>query len=359
MSESGGHPFATAGRVTAFFRWWCRELIGIMPLRLARLTGLVREQIMLSPEDGQYSVYRLFGGAPCSLGLLSSAETIERLSHYRAAGVEIVLRIPSSQGLRRSAPIALSALPRGIDAVAGEIERQTPFAPDQVYLGYYVDKAVDSRGRVQAHLSLVPCASADEMLRDLAGCGATPDRITLGDEANENSLGDTVHIIMSRRVASAPKIWLAVTGMLGLLALASPFWRNYNALTQIENELGRVQQAALPPGSRQDGPSDARPQIKWLEEWRGQRPALTPLLNAISIALPDTAYLAQFELTGHALSLQGVARAAPELIAALEALPEVARVEFSAPTLRDPATGLEQFQLMLDLRAARAADTKP
>jgi general secretion pathway protein L len=250
-------------------------------------------------------------------------------------------------------------LPRGIDAVAGEIERQTPFSPDQVYLGYHVDAEVDTRGRVLAHLSLVPCARADEMLRTLADHGVTPDRITLGDEANENSLGDTVHIITSRRAAPAPRFWLAAAGVLFLLALASPFWRNHSALTQIENELGRAQQAALQLGGRQDGADDARSQIVWLGKWRGQRPVLTSLLNAISVALPDTAYLAQFELTGHVLSLQGVARAAPELIAALEALPEVAKVEFSAPTLRDPATGLEQFQLTLDLRAAQTPDSKP
>lgn len=108
-------------------------------------------------------------------------------------------------------------MPRGYDAVAGEIERQTPFAPDQVYLGYHVEDAIDPRGRVTAHL-------------------------------------------------------------------------------------------------------------------------------------------AQFELSGRTLALQGVAHAAPDLIAPLEALDQVAKVEFTVPTLRDPVQGLEQSQLTIQLRTASVAE---
>lgn len=356
MSETVGVTLAREGRIAVFLRWWGRELLALLPPRLALFLGLAREFVLLTPEDGNYSVYRLVGGASSRIGLLTSAKTMESLRRYCASGAECVLRIPSSMGLRRTASIAVSALPRGFDAVAGEIERQTPFASDQVYLGYQVDKTIDSRGRVLAHLSLAPCASVDAMLRALSDSGVVPDRVTLGEEVNDNAPGDTVHILAARRAATAPKFWLGCTAILFFAALASPFLHHAMTLSHIENELAQARQASLSAGARNDAIADARSNINWLAEWRGQRPPLTALLNSVSAALPDTAYLAQFELTGRMLALQGVASAAPELIAPLEALAEVARVEFSAPTLRDPVTGQEQFQLTIELHPAAAPD---
>jgi general secretion pathway protein L len=356
MSETVGYTLVKEGRIAVFLRWWGRELLALLPPRFALFLGLVHAYILLAQEDGNYSVYRLLGGTSSKIGPLPSAETVQRLKRYRASGAEFILRIPPSMGLRRTASIAVSALPRGFDAVAGEIERQTPFAPDQVYLGYRVDKTVDSRGRVLAHLSLAPCASVDAMLRALSDSGVVPDRVTLGEEASDNAPGDTVHILTARPAGGVPKFWLGCTAILFLVALVSPFLRQAMTLSKIENALVQARQASLSANGQKDAVADARSNINWLAEWRGQRPPVTALLNSLSAALPDTAYLAQFELTGRILALQGVASAAPELIAPLEALPEVARVEFSAPTLRDPVTGQEQFQLTIELHPAAAPD---
>ncbi len=356
MSETGQNLQLKQGRITAFLRWWGGELRALAPPRLAELLGLARKSVLLVPDGDDFAVQRLLGSSVRPMGLLSQAGMADQLARFRAAGAECVLRIPSAQGLRRQAPIAVSALPRGFDAVAGEIERQTPFAPDQVYLGYRVEEAIDPRGRVMAHLSLVPCASADVMLQTLARSGIVPDRITLAGDAGVNSAGDTVHILTPRSKDAPPKLLLAALCILLLVALASPFWRNAASLSRVQAELALARQQALSITDRNNGAGDARSQMTWLAEQRSQRPPVTALLNAISAALPDTAHLAQFELAGRTLSLQGVASAASELIAPLEALPLIEKVEFSAPTLRDPVQGLEQFQLTLLLRGAPWAE---
>ena len=355
VSETGQNPDLKQGSITAFLRWWGAELWTMAPPRLAVLLGLAHESVLLVPAGDDFTVHRLPGSMARPLGQLSQAGMTDQVARYRATGAECILRIPSAQGLRRQAPIAVSALPRGHDAVAGEIERQTPFGPDQVYLGYHVEDMIDPRGRVMAHLALVPCASTDILLQTLSRSGIIPDRITLADNANENSAGDTVHILAPLRQEPAPKILLAAVSILLLVSLASPFWQNSVALSQVEKALALARQAVLPDGPG-NGAGDAQSQTAHLVELRGQRPPVTALLNAISAALPDTAHLGQFELSGRMLALQGVAHAASELIAPLEALDQVAKVEFSAPTLRAPASGLEQFQLTIQLRAASVAE---
>ncbi len=356
VSETGQNPDLKQGRITAFLRWWGGELRAMMPPRLAVLLGLARESVLLIPDEDDFTIQRLLGGAAQTLGRMSQSGIGDQVARKRANGAECVLRIPSAQGLRRQAPIAVSALPRGFDAVAGEIERQTPFAPDQVYLGYRVEEAIDPRGRVMAHLALAPTASADAMLQRLAKSGIIPDRITLADDANENSAGDTVHILTPLRADPPPRLLLTGVCILLLVSLASPFWRYSVKQSRVEEELGLARQTALSVADPKSGSGNAQSQMTYLVERRGQRPPITALLNSISAALPDTAHLAQFELAGRTLSLQGVAHGASDLIAPLEALDQVAKVEFSAPTLRDPATGLEQFQLTLLLHGASGAE---
>ncbi len=338
-----------------FLRWWGKELSALPPPRLAVFFGLIPEIVVLIPDGGDFMAQRLLGGAPLNLGRLSQAGVSDQVARRRAAGAQCVALVPADQGLRRQAPIAVAALSRGFDAVAGEIERQTPFAPDQVYLGYRVDDAIDARGRVMAHLAMVPCSSADAILRNLARSGIVPDRISLAGGAGANPAGDSVHILANPQPAALPRWLPAAAGLLLAVALASPHVRNAAALSQIQAQLPPLRQAALAVAENRRAAGDAQSQMAYLAQMRAQRPPVTAVLNAISAAFPDSAYLAQFELAGLTLALQGVAQSAAELIAPLEALPMAERAEFSAPTLREPAAGVEQFQITLSLHGATPA----
>lgn len=354
MSELRNTRTAGEGRIGALLHWWGAELSALLPRGLALALGLAHEILLLLPEgeDFRLCVFRLGRAQPAGLISQSSVHTL--LTQRQEAGAECVLRIPPELGLRRQAPLAVSALSKGFEAVSGEIERQTPFAPDQVYLGYEVEDRPDARGRVMAKLALVPCETADALLGKLARAGITLDRITLAEDMAETP-GDTVHILKARRKIPPPKFMLLGVAALAVLALISPYARNALTLSSLHTELNAVQRLAAGEAAKRRADRDAGAQLNELAERRGGRPPVIVLLDAMSRALPDTAHLAQFELTGQRLTLQGVARSASELIAPLEALPFAAKVEFSAPVLRDPASGLEQFQLSIALSAATPA----
>jgi len=357
LSQTEQNSAAKQGAISLFLRWWGRELQAMLPSRLALLLGLTNEIIIVAPEADGFSIQLLLGDKSQALGPVSKAGLNDRLAVLRDGGAECVLRIPASHGLRRQAPIAVSALPRGFDAIAGEIERQTPFAPDQVYAGYRVEETVDVRGRVMAHLALAPCGLVDEMLQRLAIAGLTPDRVCLADDTGGSQAGDTLHILSHRSTQAPPKILLVAAGLLLMAALVSPFIHDAFVLREMQHRLAAARQAAQARTQQHPGASSPSAQLSLLSDLRSRRSSVTGLVNMISIALPDTAHLAQFELAGNALSIQGVTQSASDLIAPLEALPVIHKVEFSAPTLRDPVTGLEQFQLTLALtgRPVRSA----
>jgi general secretion pathway protein L len=354
MSELWKTRTAKEGRIGALLRWWRAELSALLPGGLALVLGVAHEILLLIPEGEDFRVCVFRHGRLQPVGLLSQSSVHTQLTQRQMAGAECVLRIPPELGLRRQAPLAVSALSKGFEAVSGEIERQTPFAPDQVYLGYEVEDRPDARGRVMANLALVPCETANALLGNLANAGITPERITLAQDRAETP-GDTVHILKARRKTPPPKLLLVGVAVLAVLALVSPYARNAMILSSLRTELALAERQAAGDAAKRRAKQDAGAQLNELAEKRGGRPPVIALLDAVSRTLPDTAHLAQFELSRQGLTLQGIARSASELIAPLEALPFAARVEFSAPVLRDPASGLEQFQLSLTLSAASTA----
>ena len=354
MSELRKTRTAREGRIGALLRWWGAELSALLPGGLALVLGVSPEILLLIPEGDDFTVCLFRHGRLHPMGLLSQSPVHAQLTQRQEAGVECALRIPQELGLRRQAPLAVSALSKGFEAVSGEIERQTPFAPDQVYLGYEVEDRPDARGRVMANLALVPCETADAFLGKLARAGITPDRITLAEDRAE-SPGDTVHILKTRRKTPPPKFMLGTVAALAILALVSPYVRNGVTLASLRTELAAAQRLAAGDAAHRRANRDAQGQLNELASRRAGRPPVIAVLDALSRSLPDTAHLAQFELSGQRLTLQGVARSASDLIAPLEALAFAAKVEFSAPVLRDPASGLEQFQLSLAFSASPAS----
>lgn len=335
---------SSSGSITRFLRWWGAELSGLVPAALIHALGWFQEIMLITPDGDDFMV----AAGSAQIGALRLPGVAAILDERRAAGAECVLRLPAAQGLRREAHIAHAALARGFEAFRGEIERQTPFAPDQVYLGYRAETAIDPRGRVLTRFVVAPCAALDDMLRRLAGFGVTPDRVTLADAADPAHPGDTLRRLASVR-RHPPKKLLMAALLLLLAALASPFLHTAVALSATQAEIARLRNT-LAHQPQPAGGADAPAQLAYLAAQRGARPPAVALLDALTRAVPDSAYLAQFNLSGDELALQGVARPASGLIAPLEALPMVAEAGFKAPVLHDPASGQEQFQLRLKLR---------
>lgn len=345
---------APQGAITGFLRWWGRELAAFVPPAMGVWLGLFREQFAVVPEMDGLSLRRVVGQRELAIGQISQPQVAGTLARRRSRGAECVLRLPDEMGLQREAHVSAAALTTGRRAFAGEIERQTPFSPDKVDLGYVVTGKPDARGRVGVRFTVIPATAVDELLDAAAMFGVVPDRVSVGEP---DMSGNTVRTL---RVPPAGKTRLlaAVALVLVAIALASPFLRNTFAMSRIEAELTDARQrAALVARDEAAGKSDIA-QREYLLRLRNGRAPVTEILDVITAALPDTAYVAQMNVTGKQVSLQGVARSASALVVPLEELPMIESASFGAPVLRDPDAGKEQFVLLLTLSGSEdlAAD---
>jgi general secretion pathway protein L len=219
-------------------------------------------------------------------------------------------------------------------AVVAELDRVTPFTPDQVYLHYRANPAQGKE--IPIDLAVVPRRLLDPLVTEGIA------RVVAPAAAPEWLRGR--NFLTGRGPAWRPDLSRPVALVL-LLALLLPgaaaFWRAdhlQSRLADAQREASETLVLARQLAIRRSGLSP-------LKVERASRPALSLLLADLTRALPDGAYLDQLTVDGQAVSLSGYAVSAAALIPALAQDRRFSDAHFTGSVTREPERGLERFQI--------------
>jgi general secretion pathway protein L len=324
------------GRVRRFLAWWSGELADLASTR----AGAARDwRVMLLRSDRGCDVYRrtrgrieLVGTSPAE-GDPSLARLLGRIGRHKIAPRQIVLRLGPDEVVQThlSVPAAAGEVLEAV--VRNQIERLAPWPADKAFFAYETTAAVDGSANLDVRLAVAARSLVEGLVADLAALGFTPGVVDCGaDAATEPRLnllaaGRGEGRRSGRLLLSAlGLLCLAalVVGAIGMVGLAQQS-RDLGTLTAQLQELQVKSAAALP------GQASAR-RLAWLAGERGKQPAMAVVLEALSRALPDDAWLTRLEVEQGTVRLAGNAANASALIGRIEASGHFADVQFSAPT---------------------------
>jgi len=140
-------------------------------------------------------------------------------------------------------------------------------------------------------------------------------------------------------------VLVALTALLLIVWGGSVLVKDELLRRQVRAELAEVEPRVAQVKAIQDDISVLQRQLDVLMP--GQERRVTPLLKALTDLVPDDAYLTTFNLRNERLTLEGFARSASDLIAALERSNRFRDVKFTSPTTR---TGdKERFSLVAEV----------
>jgi general secretion pathway protein L len=91
-----------------------------------------------------------------------------------------------------------------------------------------------------------------------------------------------------------------------------------------------------------------------IQRLRSARPPLVGILDTLTREVPDGSWLMSLSINGREVVLDGLSPSAATIALALERNPDFTGIVFRSPITREPASGLEHFQL-----GATLAETKP
>jgi general secretion pathway protein L len=309
--------------IREFLSWWVQQLAELLPERLRRPDVALADALLVVPDGS------LDADPPSIDLLLRKRGQISRLGHFaldgpgiksaqRAAAsaggpLPIQLRLPPGLLLEKHLTLPLAAERELVRVVGYEMDRETPFAADEVYW----DSTVEHRDRVNGRLKLRLSLPQGETRR-----------IALARGARRPGM-------VGARALPAAAIACAV---LALIAAATPFVRQAIEFGRVDSRI-----AALQPNV--DEAEALRRRIEGntagsdvLTEQRARLGDVLKVLAAATQILPDDTHLTDFTMRQRKVNLNGQSAAAPKLIEALSGDPTFQNPTFVAPVTHTDMT---------------------
>jgi len=303
------------------------------------------------PNEPEENLAVLAAGAPVPAKVARAA--------HRAF---IVFQLPADLVVVRRIAVPVQAREFLSGIIRNQIERLSPWHADQVVYGF--DAGVDEEDAVTLDVRVLIAlrADIDRARNELAAMGLPVDRIvTRQPRAGEGRVGaksvtlwprladvSPAYLAHARRRVGA-RIAAAVVVNLGL-----SLWAITSAVS-LGEESEEVAARARTTQRQIQGPASQSVAALSPREraWSAKEtsPTAAIVLEALSRALPDGAYLTELRLENATLRMIGLATDAPSLIAPLEHSGHLNDVHFFAPTTRGPDGTLFRFNIEARIEA--------
>lgn len=339
-----------------FFDWWRQQLLELLPSGVARAIARRADAVILDLDRETAKLLVRRDGAIALMRQARADETGFRELSQALATIEdlpssVILRLPPATALRKAVSLPLAAK-RNLKTVLGfEMDRETPFARDEVYWDFIVDREDKAAGRVYVDLFIVPRAVADPVVDNLRAVGIAIDGVEIGGESNAGSI---IRFAPARRwqwlTGDRPLLGLTVgAAVLFLLALLTPFIRQELALSAANSAIEVLSSQAETAGSLRQSIDQSSGAAGVIGRERVHTGNLLGTLAAVTKLLPDDSHLTALTLRDGHLTITGVSPSAAHLIDVFAKSSAFRDPTFESPVTQSDKGRLETFTISATL----------
>jgi general secretion pathway protein L len=313
------------------FTWWLRQMIALVPARLRKAArapdALIVAVDRLEPDGAM-------AGPPSGTIFIRRAGTETFASSLRQPGAPIaaagrlqtMLRLPEGAVLTREVSLPLAA-ERDLYHVLGfEMDRLTPFQPDEIFWGV-TGVTRDPGRRLRMNLLITPRAPVETLLTALARLNLKP--AFLEAQGGRIALGGT-------GPNAGRRLRITLYGLCVMLALACaliPLIRQQMAIADAQARIAQLRPAAQEAVGLRGRLSIVASGNNAIAA-AAQAGDTLQMLAALTNALPDGTFLTDFTLKSGELTIDGQSSDAARLISLLSAAPAFHNPIFIAPVTR-------------------------
>lgn len=335
----------------AFLRWWLGELGGLLPGWLKGTNDRARAALLLEVDEAGAELFARTAKGTTPLGRAGGdgPDDLVALRSRRHARWPLIVRLAPSLGLRKVIDLPLAARDDLANLLHFELDRLTPFRPDEVSFAWRVLRKDQAGGRMTVALEMAP-RSVVERATALAGAhGRSVDRIEIagsGGTSALNLLPDPEKPESGGRLSRLLPI--LVLG-LAVLAVWIPISRQQRVVDQLEQEVAALKSSAEETRALRDRLDAMATTADFLVDAKNGRVSMTGVLAELTTLLPDHSHLLQLDIEGDDVELTGLADKASDLIAILDRSTLFTSPEFRSAQTRDPRIDKERFQIAVKL----------
>jgi len=334
-----------------FWRWWTGELTSMLPPEWReRLSRRIRTTAEMK---GDALVYR-------------NAETGQILGVKPRGRIEFLMS--PNQVLTREVELPLLPISDVKRMIALDIDRLTPFQPEQVYFDADIVSRGQENGRQQVAVGIVPRDTAAAILTAVQAKELSP--AALGVKAQEGASAPSFDFLAAMRDAEGGNAaqrrslyWWAGVAALLIVNFALLTWRDSSGLDQLRQAVesqGAPVAVAMRTRDRVDHEAARRAQLLDAKE----KLSPMPVLDAVTAAMPQDAWVRRFEWNGKTVHVIGARKTSQDILARLEASPYLRNAKSLASDNRVDAQGYQAFDMTAErefpkTKIAAAAPASP
>jgi general secretion pathway protein L len=320
-----------------FWRWWTEELMAMLPAQLRE--RLTRRSHIVAQIRGGAIVY-------------SNEESGEVLAAKPRGPIKFL--IPSDQVLVRELDLPLLPLSDVKRMVALDIDRLTPFPADQIYFDADVVSRDQENGRQQVALGVLRRTTAHEVFGFMREHDLAPAAI--GVAARTGAVAPDFDFLSAMRGAQGGTAahrrslyWWAAAAALLVVNVAILTYRDSSSLDELRQAVD-AQQAPVNVAlrTRAKVSREAQRRAELLHDKERMSPL--PVLDAVTKALPQDAWVSRFEWNGRTVHVRGQRKTSNDILARLEASPVLRNARSLSSETRTGADGnpVQQFDMSAD-----------
>jgi general secretion pathway protein L len=321
-------------------------------LRSLIVTSENGDVVVRQGDSGRDALLRDAQAGRVIANLTPGTEVSPELSRV-AAGSLVVLEFPADKVVMRHITVPGQARKFLSGVIRNQIERLSPWPVNGVLYGFTAEAGNADAAVVDVCILMVARTEADAARQDMAALGLRIDRVVArGPDAETKG-----SVTLWSRLAEAPsdgagdlvrRIGVGIAAAVGVSLFLSA-WALISSVS-IRNESedvaarAKVLQRQVQTGRSASAMATMPPAERaWLLKDNSISSVI--LIEALSRALPDTAYVNEIRLDKESLRITGLADDAPALLAPLERSEHLTDVHFFAPTARGPDGKLFRFSV--------------
>lgn len=345
--------------ISDFFHWWGHELNALLPDSFRQFFVQEYQYLVAQPEADHIILTWVGTDKTKSIGRfdfndegkLSFQELLQNQPELKE--LNLILRLPSLDAVSKQIFLPTAAADNLQQVVVYELDKLTPFKPDQVYFAVKHNPQEQTLDHIKATLIVTPKAKLDNYYHKLSDWGKVPvlvDYQGLTNNINKrqnqyNLLPETYRVKKKRTEEFVIHSLCATLVILLFLAIATPVWMESQTVDKLTEQINAVEQDVKAIDGYKIEIDELYKEATVLIESKKNQPSALAMINTISQLIGDDTWLTYFKFNSGDLQVQGQSPNASSLIAYLEASPLFKQTHFVSPVTQDKKTGLERFQI--------------
>ncbi|HYT96435.1 MAG TPA: PilN domain-containing protein [Casimicrobiaceae bacterium] len=312
--------FARRHGLFGFWAWWLKELSGLVPAgpRAAVQRRRMRPVLAFDGDratlwqplikDGRLSMVEtasigLSGdpGAVAAEGRAALAQWSGRAPGAPIAGPKLVVSLPQRATLRKTLVLPTAVENDLRQALAYDLDRHTPFKPDEVYFDAAVVHRDNVRGQIRVELVAARRSQVDAAVQQAQSFGATV--VAVVPEPPSSVSASRLNLLPHEMRQNGVwwkrwQFWLPIALLAGvaLIAVALPVWQKREYVIALNDVASQTfQQAAVSESLRTQLDRQVG-DYNFALERKYTYPSTVQILDDVTRLLPDDTWLTQLEI---------------------------------------------------------------